>query len=105
MPANQPLQWIVTANFTSEGAVAYLRSDKSLTRVLDEAARFATKEEAEAMRQVALGMEALIADPYVVEVAELPNGGGVDALSARERIRAQGPSIRVRRPDPRVQTH
>jgi hypothetical protein len=103
MSQSKALKWVVTANFTSAGAVAYLRADKSVTRVLDEAACFATKEEAEAMRKVALGMEAIIADPYLMEVAELPTG--LDPLTARERIRAQGPTIRLRRPDPRVQTH
>ncbi|HEX7476414.1 MAG TPA: DUF2849 domain-containing protein [Polyangiales bacterium] len=103
MPETQPLKWVVTANFTSEGGVAYLRADKSVTRVLAEAGRFATKADAEALRKLALGMEAILADPYLIEVAELPDG--IDALSARERIRAAGPTIRVRRPDPRIHTH
>jgi hypothetical protein len=95
-----PLKWIVTANFTADGAVAYFRADQRFGRQLSEAALFDTKEAAEAAVQIALADEYTVADPYSSEVAEVPEG--VDALSARERIRSQGPTVRVRRPDPTV---
>ncbi len=96
------LKWVVTGNFTADGAVAYLRSDGSVTPKLAEAGLLATKQDAESLRKVALGKEAVIADPYLIEVAELPSGR--DPLTARERIRSQGPTIRLRRPDPQLQT-
>ena len=92
------LQWIVTGNFTADGSVAYLRGDGEFGRASSEAKVFATKEEAETARQATLGAERVVSDPYLTEVTVGPQG--LDTLSARERIREQGPSIRVRRPDP-----
>jgi hypothetical protein len=92
------LKWIVTANYTADGAVAYFRADQSFGRRLEEAAVFDTKDAAEAAHQIALGAEALVSDPYLTEVAPAPQG--LDALTARERIRSQGPTVRIRRPDP-----
>ena len=96
--AKLPLKWIVTGNFTADGGVAYLRADGALVRHLREAQVFETKEAAEAARQSILGAERIVSDPYLTEVGDALQG--LDALSARERIRDAGPSIRVRRPDP-----
>jgi hypothetical protein len=93
-----PLKWIVTGNFTADGAVAYLRADGGFARNVGEAKVFETKEEAEAARVTALGAERVVSDPYLTEVGIAQQG--LDTLSARERIREQGPSIRIRRPDP-----
>lgn len=92
------LRWIVTANFTADGAVAYLGTDGEFGRELTGARVFDTKEEAEAARVVATGIERIVADPYLTEVGLAQQG--LDPLSARERIRAKGPTVRVRRPDP-----
>jgi hypothetical protein len=96
--AKPQTKWIVTANYTSDGAVAYFRTDQTFGRTLIEAAQFDTKDAAEAALQIALGAERLVSDPYLTEVAPAPQG--LDALTARERIRSQGPTVRVRRPDP-----
>ena len=56
----------------------------------------------EAMRKLALKVERIVSDPYLMEVTPTPQG--LDVLSARERIRATGPTVRVRRPDPQL-TH
>ena len=98
--AKLPLKWIVTGNFTSSGGVAYLRADGGYSADLSEAKLFETKDEAEEARKVALSAERLVSDPYLTEVGIAPQG--LDALSARERIRQRGPTVRVRRPDPRV---
>lgn len=95
-----PVQWIVTANFTADGSVAYVRADQSFSPVLAEAAVFASKEGAEAALQFAAAAEHIVADPYLTEV--LPAQQGLDVLTARERIRSQGPTVRVRRPDPSI---
>jgi hypothetical protein len=97
-----PPKWIVTANYTADGAVAYFRADQSFSRHFADAKVFETKEAAEAAVQIALADEYTVSDPYLSEVAVAPEG--LDALSARERIRSQGPSVRVRRPDPTVPT-
>jgi hypothetical protein len=98
MATKQELKWLVTANFTADAVVAYMRKDTSFAMRPEEAALFATKEEAEAARKIAQRMERLVSDPYLMEVAPTPEG--LDLLSARERIRAKGPTTRVRRPDP-----
>ena len=95
--AKLPLKWIVTGNFTADGAVAYLRGDGGFGRSLTDAQLFETKDAAEAARLTTLSAEREVSDPYLTEVGVAPQG--LDALSARERIRDQGPSIRVRRPD------
>jgi hypothetical protein len=95
--AKLPLKWIVTGNFTASGGVAYLRADGGYGGSLTDAQLFETKDEAEAARQTALGAERVVSDPYLTEVGVAPQG--LDALSARERIRQHGPTIRVRRPD------
>jgi hypothetical protein len=95
-----PLKWVVTANFTADGSVAYLHANGEFGHKLSEAQVYATKDEAEAARQTILGAERIVSDPYLTEVGIAPQG--LDALSARERIREQGPSVRVRRPDPSV---
>jgi hypothetical protein len=98
MAAQKTVKWVVTGNTTKDAVVVYVRADKTLARVVDEAACFDDKDAAEALRKAALTLEHEISDPYLMEVAETPQG--LDLLTARERIRAQGPTVRVRRPDP-----
>ena len=100
MPQNQtmpkpPLQWIVTANFTADGSVAYLAADQRFSRNVADVVVFATKDEAEAARKDVLGREAIVSDPYLTEVsdANADSGEALDVLSTRERIRAKGPTV------------
>jgi hypothetical protein len=95
-----PLKWIVTGNFTADGAVAYLRADGGFARQVGEAKIFETKDDAEAARLDVLKAERIVSDPYLTEVGIAQQG--LDTLSARERIREKGPSVRIRRPDPTV---
>jgi hypothetical protein len=46
---------------------------------------------------IVAGEQRAITDPYVIEVSV--KDGAIHPLSARERIRATGPTIRIRRPD------
>lgn len=87
-----PLKWIVTGNLTADGAVAYLKADASWSRKLEEVQVFEAKDVAEAACKQAARQEAVVSDPYITEVADI--GGKLDVLSARERIRSQGPSVR-----------
>jgi hypothetical protein len=86
-----PLKWIVTANFTVDGAVGYFTAARAFSRQVSDALVFATKEEAEVVRQEALRAEAVVTDPYLTEVVE--SEGKLDLLSARERIRSLGPTV------------
>lgn len=95
-----PLKWIVTANFTVDGAVGYLTPARSFSRQVSDAWLFVTKEEAEAARQEALRAEAVVTDPYLLEVAE--SDGKLDLLSARERIRSLGPTVPYGRVKPKA---
>jgi hypothetical protein len=88
---------VVTARLLADGAPVYLKADGGWSRALQEAAVLAAdKGEAEATTR-SKTEQPIVADPYTfkVEMRE----GVIDALSARERIRSTGPTVRVRRPD------
>lgn len=86
-----PLKWILTANFTRDGAVGYYTADQTFSRQVIDVKVFPTKEEAEEALKNAKAREAEVADPYITEVSEGPNG--LDLLTARERIRSLGPTV------------
>lgn len=89
---------VVTARWLADGAPVYLRADGTWSRALQEANVVPTERgEAEASER-AKSEQRIVADPYTFKV-ELESGGFIDALSARERIRSTGPTVRVRRPD------
>lgn len=91
-------RFIVTANFTEDGAVAWRRADGTWARAFTEAGPHAAEADAKALAATAAQREQrVVSDPYVVEVAF--ESGDLRPLSAREQIRATGPTIRVRRPD------
>ena len=90
--------WIVTANFTDDGAVAYRRADGTWSRSLADGGLIDSEATAkEHAASAAQREQREISDPYIIEVA-VENGAYLPQ-SARERIRANGPTIRVRRPD------
>lgn len=89
---------VVTARLLADGAPVYLNAAGTWTRALQEAVVLpAEKGEAEAATR-AQTEQPLIADPYTFKV-EVKDGGFIDALTSRERIRSTGPTVRVRRPD------
>lgn len=89
---------VVTARLLADGAPVYLNTAGKWTRALQEAAVLPhdTGETEAATRSKS--EQPLVADPYTFKV-EVKDGGFIDALSARERIRSTGPTVRVRRPD------
>jgi uncharacterized protein DUF2849 len=90
--------WIVTANFLDDGAVAWRRADGTWSRKVAEAGPLPDEATARTYVASAIAREQReVCDPYPIEV-ELA-GGVITPLSARERIRANGPTIRLRRPD------
>lgn len=93
----KPTHYVVTAGYTDDGAVAYRRKDGTWSGKLSEAATFETEAEAETQISAAKKEERLICDPYAFGV-KLVNGV-IDPMSAREVIRAKGPTTPLRRPD------
>lgn len=88
---------VVTARLLADGAPVYLSAAGKWTRALQEAVVLPlAKGETEASTR-AQTEQPLVADPYTFKVDV--KDGFIDALSARERIRSTGPTVRVRRPD------
>lgn len=97
MPA--PTHWIVTGKFTDDASNTYRRADGTWTRDLQQAGLLADEASAKAIVAAALANEQRqITDPYAIQVAQ-DGAGTLDPLTARERIRATGPTVRIRRPD------
>jgi len=93
-----PNHWIVTGKFTDDATNVWRRADGTWSRDLQEAGLLNDEASAKALAAAAVANEQrLITDPYVIEV--YAKDGTIDPLSARERIRATGPTIRIRRPD------
>lgn len=91
--------WVVTGSFTEDGSNAWRRADGTWTRTFAEAGLLDDEATAKSLAAYSVANEQrLISDPYVIDVYAAPDGT-LDALSARERIRASGPTVRIRRPD------
>jgi len=74
----------------------YRRADGSWSRDLQVAEVVGDEPSAKAHAAAALAKEQRnITDPYVIEV--FSQDGKIDPLSARERIRATGPTVHTRR--------
>lgn len=87
----------MTGNFTADGAVAWRRADGSWSRQLADAG-LVDEPTAKAQAAAAIANEQReICDPYGVEVRV--DGATIDPMTARQRIRANGPTIRIRRAD------
>ena len=96
--AQKPTHFVVTGGRTDDAAPVYRTADGRWTGVLSDAGFITSKEEAETLaRRASAAEQRGVCDPYVFPVRV--SADGVDALSARERIRSTGPTVRVRRPD------
>ena len=94
----KPTHFVVTAGYTDDGAVAYMRADGSWTGKLNEAAPWPSEAEADAKVAVAKKQERLVCDPYAFGVL-IKDGGVIDPMTAREAIRANGPTTPMRPAD------
>lgn len=93
-----PNHWIVTGKFTADGSNAWRRADGTWSPAIAEAGLL--NDEASGAPHVAATVateQREISDPYVIGVHVA--AGVIDPLSARERIRANGPTVPLRRPD------
>ena len=98
MAKNKGTHFIVTASTTEGGAPTYLKADGNWSPRLQDAQVLASEEQANLLVQRAdAEQQRWVADPYSFMV--LVENGQIDPMSARENIRANGPSVRVRRPD------
>ena len=89
--------FVVTANLLGSGAPAYRRKDGTWSTNLQEAHPAATEAECDGMLTEAAREEGTVADAYVFPVRLV--GPVIDPLTAREEIRAKGPTVPYRRPD------
>jgi hypothetical protein len=97
--AKRPSGFLITGNFTETGGPAYRGPDATWTTNARAAALFATEDDAKAVVESARKTEQrVVSDPYVLKI-ELAEGGEFVFTSAREQIRAGGPTTPVRRPD------
>ena len=89
--------YVVSAFYTDDGAAAYLQADGTWTGDLQKAKPVDASKRDEWIDIKARDDQRAVCDPYgfKVEVKD----GVIDPLSARETIRAKGPTTRVRRPD------
>lgn len=94
--------FVVTANNTDDGAAMYLRADGTWGSRLVEA--WTTRSEAERDEAItrARTQERHVCDPYSFKV--VIDTRGPRATNTRERIRGNGPTTPLRRPDPAVIT-
>ncbi len=88
---------VVTGNLTREGTLVYLGQWGDWETALERARAFASRAEAEAELARVRADESHITEPYVFEA--LHQDGRLRPISAREILRAAGPSTRLRRPD------
>lgn len=94
--------WIVTGNLTESGSVVWRAADGSWSPSVQMAGHHADAASAAAVAADANRLEQRnVCGVYTVEVRT--RDGAIELLSARERIRAAGPTIRLRRPDPGTQ--
>jgi Protein of unknown function (DUF2849) len=88
--------WVVTGKFTDDAANVWRRADGTWTRDLQQAGIVGDEATAKAFAASALATEQRhITDPYVIEVHA--ENATIDPLTARERIRATGPTVHTRR--------
>ena len=88
---------VVTARRMADGAPVYLTKHGHWTRALQEAAILSPDEGTKEASERGQSDQAVVADPYTFKVEV--RDGVIDPLTTRERIRSEGPSIRMRRPD------
>ena len=97
--ASKSKVFVVTANRTDDGTSVYRGAGGEWRSQLGQAAVHHDEASATAQLQAAKQEERLVCDPYLLPVGLDPQGRAT-ALTAREQIRAAGPTCRVRRPDP-----
>lgn len=91
--SEKKIRFVVSASRTSDGAPVYLTANRTWAREVGAACAVADGPEREDLLAWARGQEAEVCDPYAFKVS-LEQGKPVP-LTARERIRSQGPTVPV----------
>lgn len=89
--------FIISAASTESGAPLYFVTGGTWTKELQSASTLETEAQRDEALGIAADQEAIVCDPYSFMVTV--TDGVIDPLSARENIRANGPTVLVRRPD------
>lgn len=89
--------FVITANATEDGRSLWMRADRTWTSSFTEAHATADPAERDEMLALARTQQRHACDPYAAKVELSPRGPV--ATTARERIRAEGPTTPLRRPD------
>ncbi len=84
---------IFTGNRVADGIVVYLDDAGGWTETVSQSRLIATSEDEEAATEMAekASDDAVVADPYLIDVNE--DGGQIRPVRYRERIRAYGPPV------------
>ena len=88
---------MISGQLLGTGAPAYRTAAGVWSTNLQDALAVATDEERDALQAQAEQQQHIVCDPYSFDVRI--ERDAIEPLSARERIRAFGPTSRVRRPD------
>ena len=97
MAKSDATHFVISAGSTETGAPLYLTESGAWSGKLVDARVIAGEAQTEHYLELSAKEEQLVTDPYVVAVALA--SGSPTAVTAREAIRANGPTTRVRRPD------
>lgn len=97
MARPQATHFVITAVSTDTGAPLYWQGAGKWSARLAEASPISERDACESQLAEAARQERVVCDAYVMPV--LLDGPAIDPLTARERIRALGPTTRLRRPD------
>lgn len=89
--------FVITANTTDAGAPVYLRPDRTWSASLTDAHAVGSEDERDDLLSHAQTQEHDVCDPYAFKVNV--EAGAAVATTTRERIRSQGPTSPLRRPD------
>lgn len=89
--------FVITANATGDGRSLWMAADRTWTASFTHAHATDDETERDAMLALARSQQRHVCDPYAAKV-ELSEHGPI-ATTARERIRAEGPTTPLRRPD------
>lgn len=89
--------FVISASLIGSGAPTYRRKDGTWSPSLQDAHPAADEAERDAMLADSAREERLVCDPYAFAVRLVD--GAIDPLTAREEIRAKGPTVAYRRPD------
>ncbi len=84
---------VFTANRVTDGIVVFMDADGGWTETVSESRLIASAEDEAAATEMAdkAADDAVVADPYLIDVTE--DGGGIRPVRYRERIRAYGPPV------------